>query len=95
VGAVVAYARRADGLDEFGEVLEGLRFGFCLGPKFELDSFFISDNHKSARDNPDIIHAYIAKEIAAGRYSEAYEPVDLGRCIGYFRTSPLERSCCQ
>jgi hypothetical protein len=46
-------------------------------------------NHRSALDNPAAINNYIAKEMAAGRYSEPYNPTVLGQQIGYFRTSPI------
>ncbi|KZT17914.1 hypothetical protein NEOLEDRAFT_1020187, partial [Neolentinus lepideus HHB14362 ss-1] len=46
-------------------------------------------NHKSSELDTDFIDEYIAGEVAAGRYSEGFEPAELERLIGPFQTSPL------
>ncbi|KAG1865646.1 hypothetical protein C8R48DRAFT_539589, partial [Suillus tomentosus] len=46
-------------------------------------------NHTSSLLNPSVIDNYIISEQAAGRYSMGYNPADLERLIGPFRTSPL------
>ncbi|CUA67355.1 Quinol oxidase subunit 1/3 [Rhizoctonia solani] len=80
------------GLDlkqEFGDVPLGLSAGFRIGSTRSLDRSFIIPNHKSALDNPSIIHEAIDKEISLGRYSGPFSHHELEARIGFFRTAPL------
>lgn len=75
-------------LEEFADVPVGIRDGFRLGYNEPLVSSYMPPNHSSASNNPDPVRAYIAKEIAAGRYSAGFDPDDLATRFHY-RTSPL------
>jgi hypothetical protein len=75
-------------LEDFSDVPTGIRDGFRLGYSEPLSSSYIPPNHSSATNNPDVVRAYIAKEIAAGRYSAGFKTEDLESHF-YFRTSPL------
>ncbi|KZT20908.1 hypothetical protein NEOLEDRAFT_1024903, partial [Neolentinus lepideus HHB14362 ss-1] len=46
-------------------------------------------NHRSSELDTEFINTYIAGEVAAGQYSEGFEPAELKRLIGPFQTSPL------
>lgn len=76
-------------LDQFHDVPKGIAVGFDLGVSSTISAVFMPKNHTSALSNPDIVDAYIAKEINAGRFSAPYEPDELERVAGPFRTGPL------
>jgi len=78
----------AGALEEYSDVPIGIRDGFRLGYSEPLTSSYIPPNHSSATNNPDVVRAYIAKEIAAGRYSTGLPAKDLTSHF-HFRTSPL------
>jgi hypothetical protein len=80
------------GLEEaYGDIPNCIRYGFSHG----LDraqaarTTYIPDNLKSALEHPEVISAYLAKEQALGRISEAYDPEFLESQIGPFRSSPV------
>ena len=81
--------REAGVLPTFSDVPAGLRFGFRLGVSSILSSTSISPNHSSALDNPEVITAHIASELAEGRYTGPFSPDFPLTAIGHFRTSPL------
>jgi hypothetical protein len=76
-------------LEEFADVPKGIRDGFRLGAAPTLSHTFIPKNHKSALDHPSVVSDYIAKEMAAGRYSEPFDPDTLASLIGPYSCSPL------
>jgi hypothetical protein len=76
-------------ITEFADVPIGIRDGFRLGVSSSISSTFSPKNHKSATENPDIIDAYIEKELAAGRYSHGYSPAEFEALFGPYRTGPL------
>lgn len=80
----------AGALEEFRDVVSGLREGFHLSRAFNtLSHTFTPPNHASARDAPNIICAHIEDEIAKGRYIGPFSLISLQSLIGHFRTSPL------
>jgi hypothetical protein len=83
-----AHLAEAGVLEDFSDVLAGIRDGFRLGYDERLNSSYMPPNHASAANNPDPVRAYIAKEIGAGRYSAGFNPKDLDTRF-HFRTSPL------
>jgi hypothetical protein len=82
------HLKEAGVLEEFADVPVGIRDGFRLGYYEPLYSSYMPPNHLSATNNPDPVRAYIAKEIAAGRYSTGFNPKDLETRFHY-RTSPI------
>jgi hypothetical protein len=72
-------------LNEFSDVPVGIRDGFRLGYSESLTSSYIPQNHSSATNNPEVVRAYIAKEIAAGRYSSGFKATELDSHF-HFRT---------
>lgn len=76
-------------LESWHHVVEGLRSGFPMGIDTPLTSTHVFPNHNSCDQNPSFISAYIAGEVAAGRYSKPFDPATLESIIGHFRTSPL------
>lgn len=76
-------------LNQFRDVVVGIRDGFHLGVSSSISSTFLPPNHKSALDNSDIINAHIDKEHATGRYSDPYDPDLFEQLFGPFRSSPL------
>jgi hypothetical protein len=77
--------------ERFGDVLDGIRYGFSHGLDIScrVKKTYIPHNLKSALKHPDVISAYIEKEQALGRISIGYEPVFLETKIGPFRCSPV------
>lgn len=76
-------------LERWRHVVDGLRSGFEVGVDVPLPRSFTFKNHASSELDEGFINKYIAAEIAAGRYSEGYEPRELEEIIGPFQTSPL------
>lgn len=75
--------------DQWTHVVHGLRHGFDVGVRDPVLSTLIFPNHASSALDAPFIDSYIAEEQAAGRYSVGFEPTDLERIIGPFRTAPL------
>ena len=78
-------------LDRWSHIIEGLRHGFDVGVKAHTrgGETIIDPNHNSCSRSPQFISDYIASEMATGRYSRGYTPIELESRIGPFRTSPL------
>jgi hypothetical protein len=74
---------------KWAHVVRGVRDGFDVGVAVQLDEMVVHPNHGSSELDPSFIDAYIAKEQAAGRYSEAFSPDELESAIGPFITSPF------
>jgi hypothetical protein len=83
---------RDAGLEEaYGDIPNCIRYGFSHGLDRALAArtTYIPDNLKSALEHPEVISAYLEKEQALGRISEAYDPEFLESQIGPFRCSPV------
>lgn len=76
-------------LDHWQHVVEGLRSGFDVGVDTPLTRTFTFKNHASSEMDPEFIDTYIRGEVAAGRYSQGFEPEELANAIGHYHTSPL------
>jgi hypothetical protein len=68
--------------DDFPDVVEGIRAGFSLNSSIKIDKTIIYKNHRSAIDNPDVIKAVIAKEVAANRYLGPYTREEMELVLG-------------
>jgi hypothetical protein len=81
----------AGALDEFADVLKGIRFGWCLGvpDSFPLISSYIPNDHRSAVDQPNFIMSYIHSEVSACCYTGPFSQDCLECLIGCFHTSSL------
>jgi hypothetical protein len=75
--------------DQFGDVPDGLRFGFKIGAPDPVKFTFLPNNHKSALACPSVIEKHILSEITAGRYAGPYTRTILEKAIGPFRCAPL------
>lgn len=75
--------------DEFSDVVLGITHGFSRGIGAPVPFTRISANHPSAHANADFIDSLINVDIANGRYSKFYDPLELESLIGPFFTSPL------
>lgn len=73
----------------FHDVPLGLRYGFRLGVSSSISVTFSPPNHNSALEHADFVSSQIEKEVAAGRYSVGYDPVEFERLFGPYRTAPL------
>ncbi|QRV84972.1 hypothetical protein RhiJN_12988 [Ceratobasidium sp. AG-Ba] len=76
-------------LQEFGDVPEGLIYGFRIGASHILSTSSTPPNHKSALDRPVVVREAIKKEVACGRYSGPFLREELELRIGCFRSAPL------
>ena len=77
-------------LDEFKDILVGLREGFLCGlENFLLAYTFTPPNHFTSQEYEDFVVSKYAEEIALGRLSHGYDPDTLFSLIGHFRTAPL------
>ena len=82
--------READGLEEFPEILDGIRNGFKIGLEhYQLTETFIPENHYSLPHHLEHIRQKRDEEIALGRISRGYIPEELEALVGHFRTAPL------
>ena len=87
------HLKRAGILEEFSDVPIGIRDGWQLGYNEPLISTFTPPNHTSALQNPDIVRTYIAREIAAGHYSQAFHPSQMMTSLfGYYSSFAHWRS---
>nr|GAT51025.1 predicted protein [Mycena chlorophos] len=76
-------------LEEFADVVTGLREGFHFGIHSDLSDTYLPPNHRSAIEHPDIIDKAVAKELMARRYTGPFHPTRLYHIIGNHRSSPL------
>ena len=76
-------------LSNFADIPLGLSSGFRTGVSSTLLNSYTPDNHSSATAHPEIVSAYIQKELTAGRYSGPFSFAQLYSTLGPFRTAPL------
>lgn len=76
-------------LSDWGHVVRGLRDSFDVGIHEPPRSTTLFTNHASADLDASFIDSYISGEQAVGRYSCAFDPIELEQVIGPFRTAPL------
>jgi hypothetical protein len=76
-------------IEEFKDILPGLREGFRIGAHGAVTTTYTPPNHKSALVKPLIIQKHIDTEVAAGRYTGPFTRDTLQQLIGPFRTAPL------
>ncbi|KAJ1299743.1 hypothetical protein OPQ81_007329 [Rhizoctonia solani] len=81
--------RRVGLLDTFGDIPIGLREGLHIGAAGPVTKTIIYDNHKSARDRPNVIRKHINDELLAGRYFGPFTCLELEDAISPFKTAPL------
>lgn len=84
--------REFDLLDRHSYILTGFQDGFHQGiPNHTLDDmrFFSPPNHSSALKAKKEIEENFDLEIKSGRMFGPYDPEDVWRRFGFFRTSPL------
>lgn len=83
-------ALKAAGIyDIFADVPAGLRDGFHMGIHRNIFETYTPPNHASARLHPEVIDAYIAKELTGRHYTGPFSRSRLESLIGCFQTSPL------
>ena len=76
-------------LQKWSHIVDGIRNGFDVGIKEQFSDSIVHPNHSSSSLDPNFISSYIASEIAANRYSQAFSKSDLEELIGPFCSSPL------
>ena len=76
-------------VDEFQDVVTGLREGVRIGVSGPVPVTFAPPNHSSAEDHADVLLPNIHAEISARRYSGPFSQDRLEALIGPFRSSPL------
>jgi hypothetical protein len=84
-----AALKAANLLDQFADVVHGIKNGFDMGVPAKVHLTYTPKNHSSAYTNPSIIHEYISSERRAGRYTGPFSRSRLEALIGPFRSSPL------
>jgi hypothetical protein len=80
------------GLEEaYSDILNCIHYSFSNGldRAQAAQTTYIPDNLKLALEHPEVISAYLEKEQALGRISEAYNPEFLETQIRPFRCSPV------
>ncbi|KIL63349.1 hypothetical protein M378DRAFT_79904, partial [Amanita muscaria Koide BX008] len=74
----------------FGDITIGLQFGFLMGLKrYLISDTFTPPNHYRTSEHHEFVLSKYAEEIDLGRISRGYSSEFLQRCIGHFRTAPL------
>lgn len=84
-------------MKDYESIPAGLRNGFDVGldrndtfARFsDKNRYTIYDNHSPTARHPEVIEKMIEEESAEGRISAFYDPEDLFRLVGCFRTAPL------
>lgn len=86
----------AGALTQFSSVPIGIREGFDVGllreqtlARFVTRDYQVYKNHTPALRYPQVIEKMIEEETSEGRISAFYEPEELFRLVGPFRTAPL------
>lgn len=76
-------------LDQFNDILIGIKYGFKTGVFSSISANYIPKNHSSSLNMPMIVKQHISIELEKGRYSGPFSESQLSSLIGPFRTAPL------
>jgi len=74
----------------YPDLAYNIRNGFPIGNMPILTCLYTPPNHKSALDNPSVIHDYLAEEVSLGRMSGPFSACQVESELGgFFVSCPL------